>query len=167
MRVPLCAAIFASFLVATPISAASSADKADKEWSELIAQAKKHGGVETVLDQTASYVFQAHDGTYVTFTRTLDNKKRFICIIRDALNFRYCYNFDSQTIIYGTRADPNAAWVESLTPPPTPAQEKENPSFWGGLLNGLLNLPLASKGRRGGGFVRSNNLSDLFHSGQF
>jgi hypothetical protein len=165
MRMMLCAVIFASIFVSCPGFAAS---RTDQQWSELIAHAKKHGGVETVLDQTASYVFQAHDGTYVTFTRTLDNKKRYICIIRDALNFRYCYNFDSQTVIYGTRADANAAWVESLTPPPTPAAEKAHPSFWGGLLNGLLNLPLASGGRRGGGSLHgSSSLSDIFQSGQF
>ena len=163
MRPTLLAFAFASVLAAAPSFAANSQDK---QWNDLIAQAKKHGGVETVLDQTASYVFQAKDGTYVTFTRALDNKKRFICIIRDALNFRYCYNFDSQSVVYGTRANSDAPWVESRTPPTTPAEEKAHPSFWGSLLNGLLNLPLASPGRHGGGFRGSSSFSDIFHSGE-
>ncbi len=159
MRSTICAFALGS-LLATPSLAANSLDK---EWNELIAQTKKHGGVETVLDQTASYVLQAKDGTYVAFTRTLDNKKRFICIIRDALNFRYCYNFDSQTVVYGTRANADAPWVESLTPPPP--QEKQ-PSFWDGLLQAFLSLPLASP-RQGGGGYGPHRVPNFMNSSEF
>ena len=49
---------------------AGTPDK-DKRWDALIAQAKAHGGVETVLDRSASYVFQAQDGSFVTLLASL------------------------------------------------------------------------------------------------
>ena len=57
------------------------AQEKDRTWTALIEQAKAHGGVETKLDKSASYVFQQKDGTYISFTRLLaTNKGRSVCL---------------------------------------------------------------------------------------
>lgn len=54
----------------------------DARWDALLAEAVKHGGVETIAGTTGSFVFLHHepgkDYYFLTFTHSLDNKIRLI-----------------------------------------------------------------------------------------
>ncbi len=89
----------------------------DAAWAALIAEAKKHGGVETILGSTGSYVFQRPDGLYVMFTRTLDSRTHAVCVLAMAQNFITCEDWDSGKITYGQRPDANSPWKYSDKPP--------------------------------------------------
>ena len=92
-------------------SAFAATPKRDKDWEALIAEAKQHGGVETVLDKSASWVFQRPDGVYVTFTRVLKNSKRSVCLIAKNQNATVCVDWDSGKTSYGLRADAATPWT--------------------------------------------------------
>jgi len=95
---------------------AGTPDK-DKRWDALIAQAKAPGGVETVLDDSASYVFQAPDGSFVTFTRLLDGSKRAVCALTKDQNATFCVDWDTGKTTFGERADLASPWKFSDAPP--------------------------------------------------
>ncbi len=122
-------------LVAT--AAVAGTPEKDKAWDALIAEAKKHGGVETKLDQSASYVFQQRDGTFVTFTRTFKGGKRAACLIAKDQNATACFDWDSGKVTYGGRADAASPWVNR--PAPDEA-DKEQPGMLASLLSGFGNI---------------------------
>jgi len=94
----------------TLTSAYAGAPDKDKAWDALIDEAKKHGGVETVLDRSASYVFQRTDGSYVAFTRLLAAAKRSVCLISRDLHASVCVDWDNGKTSYGDRADAASPW---------------------------------------------------------
>jgi hypothetical protein len=95
-------------LAASP--AYGGAPDKDKAWDALIEQVKTHGGVETVLDKSASYVFQRPDGSYVTFTRLLAAAKRSVCLISKDNHASVCVDWDSGKTSYGDHADAASPW---------------------------------------------------------
>ncbi len=97
----------------------------DAKWNALIAEAVKHGGVETISGNTGSYVFSRPDGMSMTLTRSLDNKIRLICIGYMNKNINVCINWDTEKMIYSTRASETAPWVTSSTPPAATAQDRD------------------------------------------
>jgi hypothetical protein len=112
-----------SFLILLAIAAlgigsafAGTPDK-DKRWDALIAQAKAHGGVETVLDRSASYVFQAPDGSFVTLTRVLEGSKRAVCLIAKDQKASVCVDWDTGETTFGQRADIASPWKTRDAPP--------------------------------------------------
>ena len=107
----------------------------DKAWNSLIAEAKKHGGVETVAQDSASYVFQRPDGLLVTFTRMLDGRIRAVCILAKDQNLVVCGDWDTGKIRYGKRADATSPLIYSDTPPPDEAGAQG-----AGLLETLLSM---------------------------
>lgn len=96
-------------------------------WDALIAEAKKHGGVETKLDLSASYVFQAPTGFYVTLTRSLDGVRHAVCVISKDLNFKTCGDWETRRITYSQRADAAAPWITSDKPPGQAQAEEKGP----------------------------------------
>lgn len=109
---------------ALTIMAASSAlatPERDRAWEALIAEAQKHGGQETQLDKSASYVFQRPDGAYVTFTRVFASGARSVCLVAKDSNLVVCGAWETGKITYGWRADAASPWTHSDTPPPASA----------------------------------------------
>ena len=112
-----------SFLILLAVAAlgvgsafAGTPDK-DRRWDALIAQAKAHGGVETVLDRSASYVFQAPDGSFVTLTRVLQGSKRAVCLIAKDQKASVCVDWDTGETTFGERADSASPWKTRNAPP--------------------------------------------------
>ena len=99
-----------------------AASERGKAWDTLIAEAKKHGGVETKLDRSASYVFQQNDGSYVTFTHMLTGDKRAACLVSKDQNATVCVDWDSGKTTYGDRKDVASPWLFHAGPP---AQEAD------------------------------------------
>jgi hypothetical protein len=84
----------------------------DRTWAALIEQAKAHGGVETKLNLSASYVFKHQDGYFVTFTRLLGaSKHRSVCIISEDSNSTACIEWETGKLTLGQRADPATPWT--------------------------------------------------------
>jgi hypothetical protein len=124
----------------------------DKAWDELIAQAKAHGGVETKLDLSTSYVFQRPDGSYLAFTRLLKSDKgRSVCLIAKDENATACVEWDTGRLKLGSRADAATPWkfkgFESLD-----AFEKEQPGLVDRLFSSIQNLFAMGAGPRGYGY---------------
>ena len=115
--VPSALAAFAAGLAFAAGSAFAQTPDRGAAWQALIAEAKKHGGVETKLDLSASYVFQAPTGFYVTLTRSLDDIKHAICVISKDLNFKTCGDWELGKITYSQRAGADAPWITSDKPP--------------------------------------------------
>ena len=118
----------------------------DQGWDKLIAEAQAHGGVETKLDKSASYVFQRPDGSYVSFTRLLaTDKGRSVCLIAKDQNATACVDWTTGKLTLGNRADPATPWkfrsIASLD-----AFEAEQPGFFEKLLSAIKGL--ASPARR-------------------
>jgi hypothetical protein len=111
----------------------------DKRWDALIAQAKAHGGVETVLDRSASYVFQAPDGSFVTLTRVLKASKRALCLIAKDQNRSVCVDWDTGETTFGERADVASPWKTRDAMPLEEAWANE-PGPFQVLMSGLLNV---------------------------
>ena len=109
--------IILAFCLLHAASAAYAGSLKDAKWNALIAEAVKHGGVETISGNTASYVFSGPDGMDMTFTRSFDNKIRLICMGYMSKNINVCLNWDNEKMYYGTRANETAPWVISRTPP--------------------------------------------------
>lgn len=83
----------------------------DKAWNALIAEAKAHGGAETKLDRSTSYVFKRQDGSYLSFTRLLaTDKGRSVCLIAKDENATACVDWDTGKLTLGSRADPATPW---------------------------------------------------------
>jgi hypothetical protein len=103
------AAAFAAALGAAGAFAGTLAR--DKAWSNLIEQAKAHGGAETKLDRSTSYVFQRPDGSYLTFTQLLAPKEtRSVCLIAKQEDATACVDWDSGKLTLGDRADAATPW---------------------------------------------------------
>lgn len=102
------AAMLAALCIACPAFAAT-ADRT-KAWDALIGEAKKHGGVETKLDRSASMVFQRPDGSFVTFTHMLTGDKRAACLVSKDQNATVCVDWDSGKTTYGDRRDIASPW---------------------------------------------------------
>jgi hypothetical protein len=124
-----------SFLILLAIAAlgigsafAGTPDK-DRRWDALIAQAKAHGGVETVLDRSASYVFQAQDGSFVTLTRVLQGSKRAVCLIAKDQKASVCVDWDTGETTFGERADSASPWKTRNAPPIEEAWAKQPGPF--------------------------------------
>ena len=133
-------------------SAFAGAPDKDKRWDALIAQAKAHGGAETTLDRTASYVFQAGDGSFVTLTRVLDGSKRAVCLIAKDQNATVCVDWDTGKTTFGERAGAGSPWTFTGTPPKEEIKAGQQGPFQT-LMSGLLNVirPLGG-GMRHSGF---------------
>ncbi|MGQ0445304.1 MAG: hypothetical protein ACT4O2_09320 [Beijerinckiaceae bacterium] len=71
----------------------------------------------------------------MTITRSLDNKIRLICMGYMSKNFNVCLNWDSEKMIYSTRASGTAPWVASSTPPAEAAQSRYTESDWSRLFD--------------------------------
>ena len=115
---------------ALAIMAANSAlatPERDRIWDSLIAEARKHGGSETRLDKSTSYVFQRPDGSYVTFTHCFTNGVRAVCLISKDQNLVVCDDWDTRKITYGWRADAASPWTHSDSPPPADSVAQQTP----------------------------------------
>lgn len=125
----------AGCLVAAPAFAGTP--ERDKAWDALVAAAKAHGGAETKLDRSASFVFQRPDGSYLSFTRLLQTDKgRSVCLIAKDENATACVDWDTGKLTLGSRADPATPWsfrsAASLD-----AFEAEQPGFLQKLLSSI------------------------------
>ena len=101
-----------AFLVAAPAAGATpDAPPHDaNSWALLIAEAKKHGGAETRLDKSSSYVFQQQDGNFLTLTEWRAPPKRFVCVIAKDQKATVCVNWETGRTTYGERADAASPW---------------------------------------------------------
>lgn len=118
---------------------AGTTDK-NKAWDALIEQAKAHGGVETKLDKSASYVFQRPGGSYVSFTRLLaSDKGRSVCLIAKDENATACVDWDTGKLTLGSRADPATPW-KFRSSASLDAFEAEQPGFFEKLLATIKEL---------------------------
>lgn len=141
---------------------AAQPDK-DKRWDALIAQAKAHGGTETVLDRSASYVFQARDGSFVTLTRFLDGSKRAVCLIAKDEMKSLCVNWDTGETTFGERAGAGSPWKTRDAPPIEEARANQ-PGPFQTLMSGFLNIIGGlGGGMRHGGFRSSRNGAVFYH----
>ena len=136
-----------AYLIVAPALAGTT--ERDKAWDALIAQARAHGGIETTLDRSASYVFRRPDGSYLSFTRLLQsNKGRSVCLIAKDENATACVDWDTGKLTLGSRADPATPWkFRSLAS--LDAFEAEQPGLIQQLLASIKNLALPG-GRSGG-----------------
>ena len=120
-------------------SAFAGAPDKDARWDALIAQAKAHGGVETTLDRSASYVFQAPDGSFVTLTRVLKGSKRAVCLIAKDQNRSVCVDWDTGETTFGGRAGAASPWKTHDSPPLEEAWANE-PGPFQALMSGFLDI---------------------------
>ncbi len=124
----------ACFLAAPALAGTPERDKA---WDALISAAKAHGGAETKLDRSASFVFQRPDGSYLSLTRLLTtNKGRSICLIAKDENATACIDWDSGKLTLGSRADPATPW-KFRSSASLDAFEAEQPGFFQTFLSSL------------------------------
>ncbi len=138
-------------------SAFAAAPDKDKLWDALIAQAKAHGGAETVLDRSASYVFQASDGSFVTLTRVLGGSKRAVCLIAKDQMKSMCVNWDTGETTFGERAGAASPW-KTRNAPPIEKIWASQPGPFQTLMSGFLNVVGAlGAGMRHGGFRTSRS----------
>ena len=128
------AAALLGLVAATAIAGTPERDKA---WETLIAEAKKHGGVETKLDQSASYVFQRPDGSFLTFTHLLKRDKRAACLVAKEQNATVCADWDSGKMTYGDRKDAASPWVIKAA---TDESTAEKPGLAASLLSGFADI---------------------------
>jgi hypothetical protein len=134
---------------------AGAPDK-DRRWDALLAQAKAHGGVETVLDRGASYVFQAQDGSFVTLTRVLMGSKRAVCLIAKDQNKSVCVDWDTGETTFGERAGAGSPWKTRAAPPLQEASANE-PGPFQMLMSGFLEIIQGfGSGTRGHNGFRTN-----------
>ena len=111
----------------------------DKAWEALIVQAKAHGGVETKLDQSASYVFQRPDESFVTFTHMLKGDTRAACLVSKDQNATVCVDWDSGKTTYGERKDVASPWITRAGPPASEA-DKNQPGMLESLMSTFNNF---------------------------
>lgn len=125
-------AVVAPIALAASCALASGPDR-DKTWGELLAAAKKRGATVTRLETTASYVMKRRDGLFVTFTWTLDGRKRAVCVVANEGAATACGDWDTLKLTYGRRAGADSPWVFGGEMPP----DAERP---GSLLQALQSL---------------------------
>jgi len=142
-------------LVCGPIFAGTI--EKNKAWDALIEQAKAHGGVETKLDKSASYIFQRPDGSYVSFTRQLaTDKGRSVCLIAKDENATACVDWDTGKLTLGSRADPATPW-KFRSSASLDAFEAEQPGFFDKFVAAIEGLGMSGRRSRGygaGGYSR-------------
>lgn len=104
-----------------------------------------------MLDRSASYVFQAADGSFVTLTRVLGGSKRAVCLIAKDQNRSLCVNWDTGETTFGERAGAASPW-KTRNAPPIEAVLANQPSPFQSLMSGFLKIIGAPGGttRRGG-----------------
>jgi len=112
VRLLLCCVL--AIMAANP---ALATPERDRNWDALIAEAQRRGGVETRLDTSTSYVFQRPDGAYVTFSHSLANGVRAVCLISKDQNLGVCDDWDTGRLAYSWRADAASPWTHSDKPP--------------------------------------------------
>ena len=135
----------------------------DKRWDALIAQAKAHGGVETVLDRSASYVFQAPDGSFVTLTRVLQGSKRAVCLIAKDQKASVCVDWDTGETTFGERADIASPW-KTRDAPPLEEAWASRPGPFQTLMSGFLDIiGTFGSGVRPGGFKSNQNGTKVWY----
>ncbi len=139
--------VILAFCVLHAATAAHAGSLKDAKWNALIAEAVKHGGVETISGNTGSYVFSRPDGMDMTFTRSLDNKIRLICIAYMSKNINVCMNWNDEKVTYSTRASETAPWVISSTRQP----RQRGIRIRGSTGRGYSNLAAACETSRAGG----------------
>jgi hypothetical protein len=132
---------------------AAGSPERDKAWNAWIEQAKAHGGVETVLESSASFVFQRPDGVYVTFTRLLKSAKRSVCLIAKDQHATICMDWDTGKASYGSRPDAATPWTVHGGPSPEEVAAEQP-----GLLDEMLSM-FAPKGGGGAGGRRHSGYS--------
>jgi len=143
------AAPFAQAFAGTP--------ERDMGWDALIEQAKQHGGAETKLDLSSSYVFRRPDGSFLTLTRLQGPKRtRLVCLVSKDQNATACVEWDSGKLTLGSRADAATPWTfrnkESLD-----AFEAEQPGVFEQLfstIRGLIMGPGTSRKSGSPGYWR-------------
>ncbi len=147
-----------------PPSGLAGTPERDKAWDALVAQAVAHGGVETRLDQSASYVFKRPDGSFVTFTHILKGQKRAVCLITETQSATACLDWDNGKLTLGDRKDAASPWrfraKQSLD-----AFEAEQPGFFQQLLSTIERLALSGgKSRKSGagGYWRYSNSGNMY-----
>ena len=133
-------------------SAFAGAPEKDRRWDALITQAQAHGGVETVLDKSASYVFQVQDGSFVTLTRVLKGSRRAVCLIAKAQNRSVCVDWDTGETAFGERADAASPWKIGGAPPLEEAWANE-PGPFQTLMSGFLDVVGSAGAVPGRGFA--------------
>ena len=145
-------------VVASGVGSAFAAqpDK-DKRWDALIAQAKARGAAETMLDRSASYVFQAQDGSFVTLTRVLGGSKRAVCLIAKDQMKSMCVDWDTGATTFGERASAASPW-KTRNAPPIEDVRANQPGPFQTLMSGFMNVigPLGA-GMRHGDFRTSRS----------
>jgi hypothetical protein len=102
-----------------------------KSWAALMEEARKHGGSETRLDKSSSYVFQQQDGNFLTLTEWRAPLKRFVCVIAKDQKSTVCVNWETGRTTYGERADDASPWKTRAA---TPLEETQATTPAGGLL---------------------------------
>ena len=153
-----CSGVIVFLLVCGPVFAGTT--EKNKAWDTLIEQAKAHGGVETKLDKSASYVFRRPDGSYVSFTRQLaTDKGRSVCLIAKDENATACVDWDTGKLTLGSRADPATPWKFRSTAS-LDAFEAEQPGFFDKFMSTVEGLGLSGRRSHGygaGGYRRYRN----------
>ena len=154
---------FAAAMLASAAAPAQTPNR-DQAWDALVAEAKSHGGVETRLDRSASYVFQRPDGIYVTLTRALKGGKRDVCLVAKDENATLCVDWDSGKTTWGRRRDAASPWTLREA-----ASIEEVAAAAPGPLDGLSSILGSmfsrSGGRRGpsqGGYWRVQNGQEVW-----
>ena len=132
----------------------------NKAWDALIEQAKAHGGVETKLNKSASYVFQRPDGSYVSFTRQITTDKgRSVCLIAKDENATACVDWDTGKLTLGSRADPATPW-KFRSSASLEDFEAEQPGFFDKFLSTIEGFGMSGRrslGYGAGGYGRFRN----------
>ena len=129
-------ALTAGFLTVQAAAPARGEAETDVRWKKLIAAAIARGGAETVTPDggSASYVFQAQDGSYLTLTRLIPSGQKSVCAQSKDSNWVMCADWVTQKVKYGLRDANDAPWTFS----DAPVKPKE--SVWSQLFSGLAYL---------------------------
>lgn len=101
----------AAILLIVSTAAHAGSPEKDRLWAAAIDAAKARGGVETVLDKSASYVFRTAEGDYVSLTRLLKSDKRSVCEIAKDEHATLCVDWDTGRATLGHRVDNASPWV--------------------------------------------------------
>ena len=137
----------ALLLTCMACSALAKSPERDKAWEAMIAEAQKHGGQETRLDKSASYVFQRPDGSYLTLTRMLaGDKRRSVCLVAEAQTATTCIDWDTGKLTLGDRADSATPWrLQTLAS--LDEYQAQQPGVFEELVNGITTF-VGRYGRR-------------------
>ena len=130
------AAVLAALGSAAPALADPSPHDA-RDWGQLLEAARQHGGSETRLDKSSSYVFRQQNGDFVTLTQWRKPEKHFVCVIAQDQKATVCVNWETGRTTYGERADAASPWK---TREATPLEATQETTPAGNLLKHLGDL---------------------------